>query len=210
MPSDVRGRSRTDPSAPRGAADEHELLAVADETATRDQSNPPAEGLADPPPTEAIPTAEAIPTTRALPAESTEDTFVPPGFSTIDSILTEDAVDGPDLRLKSVTVSDEAAHEVVFVIEGTGYPGWQVEYLNPAPDAGATPASSTLRVHLRGVDAASTMPTLPASTDMRLATGDPIDGDLSVLLDLDQEPAPFRVHLQHSPLQIVVEITDRS
>lgn len=148
--------------------------------------------------------ADVVPTTRPLPPRSTAGVLVPPGFSTADSILMEDAFDGPDLRLEEVTAASGDPHEVVFLLDGAGFPGWQVEYV----DAASSTASSTMRVQLVGVDAGSVPAELPTSPELDVETGETADGDLSVLVHLDQGPAPFRVHLQHAPLRIVMEITN--
>lgn len=146
--------------------------------------------------------ADVVPTKRPLPPRSTTGVLVPPGFSTADSILMEDAFDGPDLRLKEVTTAIGDPHEVVFVLDGTGFPGWQVEYV----DSASATVSSTMRVRLVGVDAGTVPAELPTSPELDVETGETADSDLSVLVRLDQGPAPFRVHLQHAPLRIVMQI----
>lgn len=132
---------------------------------------------------------------------SEEDDLLPPGFSDIDSVLREDSFDGPDLRLGSIELSSEETHRAVLVMEGTaGYPGWDVAYL----ESESGPMSSVLKISLVGVEGEA--PQIPTSRALRLEPDDS-SGDLSLLLHLDQEAEPFRVHLQHDPLRIVVEVT---
>lgn len=156
--------------------------------------------------TEGSATPEAAPPRPESPANFPEDDLLPPGFSPVDSALREDAFDGPDLHLSSVTISDGDTHRVVFFVDGTGYPGWEVSYpATPGTDPAASP--STLQVTLTGVDAAAAIPEFPTSSALHLESARSADGDLSVLLHLDQRAEPFRVHLQHDPLRVVVEVT---
>lgn len=132
---------------------------------------------------------------------SVEDDLLPPDFSAADSVLREDAFDGPDLRLGSVTLSSEETHRVVLLMDGTaGYPGWEVHYQT----SGSEPSSSTLQISLVGVKGST--PPLPTSPTLQLQPTSSA-GDLTLLLHLDQGPEPFRVHLQHDPLRLVVEVT---
>lgn len=142
----------------------------------------------------------------ASPSSTVEDGNLPPGYYSPDTVLTEDAFDGPALELTRVELADGDAHELVFHLQGSGFPGWHVQYADPT-DGSTPPSSSTLEITLTGVAASTQVDSLPSSQEVDLETDRTPDGDLVILLHLDQAAQPFRVHLQHAPLRFVVEVT---
>lgn len=140
-----------------------------------------------------------------------DDMVTPPGFSEPDSVLQEDAFDGPNLRLESLTIDDasqEDAVSVSFNVEGSGFPGWQVEYVDGDASPFGSETQSTLRVVLPGVNPDSVdAVSFPESDLIEVQAGEPTDGDLTVFLGIASEPVPFRVHLQYSPLRLMVDLS---
>lgn len=143
-----------------------------------------------------------------------EDDLTPPELSPPDSVLTEDAFDGPDLTLDAVDLTDGGSGPAVELqVRGTGFPGWQAQYVDPAgtPAAGAG-TQAVLAVELVGVapGAAVGDPPSPAGPVTALVLDESAGGRLTLYLGLSQEPAPFRVHLQHTPLRLVVEVANQT
>lgn len=129
-------------------------------------------------------------------------TVRPPDYSSPDSILTEDAFDGPDLELVGVTADDSDPRTVVLRFEGTGYPGWKVQYVDPEDEA-----SSRLEVTLSGVTLGTPPSDLPSTAHLSVTQSPSPGTDPVLLIDLDQEPHAYRVHLQYDPLRLVIEVT---
>lgn len=144
--------------------------------------------------------------------QGTGDDVTPPGFSASDSVLTEDAFDGPDLSLDSVElVVDDTQQQVTFLLGGSGFPGWEVGHVEPGEAPVGDGTQSVLRVELVGVGSTGVADADLPEPDGRvteLVVEDPQDHRLIAYVGLGQQAAPFRVHLQHSPLRLVVEVAD--
>ena len=131
-----------------------------------------------------------------------------------------DASSGAQLYLMELTGTEHEGYDrVVLTFEGSGTPGWHVDYqANPAADGSGRPiqvdGDAALVAHVSGL-------VLPTEGDGQLApeTSDPdlpeidelhvdgwFEGQVQLVLGIDSAQAPFRVFPLTDPTRLVIDV----
>lgn len=145
------------------------------------------------------------------PPETGTEGLVPPGFVEPGVVLMEDAFDGAALTVTAIEVQRSEAHDrIVFEMEGSGFPGWQVQYGDPGEVEGWD-AGSVIQVDLAGVESGSA--SAQGGDDVVQVLGvAPQDGGegAGYVIGLQGAEKPFRAFLLTEPNRLVIDVADGS